>query len=74
MSATQQNRIALADKISRLQAKKGPRPSLGLPPNPSDTCEAHWDAWEKRQKAYHNWAQDTPAQARARAKYHALAN
>jgi hypothetical protein len=69
MNAAQSNRIALADKISRLQAKKDPRPSLGLPPGPNDTCNAHWAAWEQRVQAYHDWEKDTPAQARARAKY-----
>ena len=67
---------ALRAKIARLisahRAGLGPRPKVGLMPNPSSSCSREWgdhaervaraQAWDAA------WAADTPAVKRARAK------
>lgn len=77
LPATKQAAVtALWAKIARLisahRAGLGPRPKVGLGPNPSSSCDAEWASHSERVARAREWdaawAADTPAIERARAK------
>jgi hypothetical protein len=44
--------VAADKKKAQMRAEK---PYLGLPPNPSDTCELHHTAWDEKRARVHAW-------------------